>query len=435
MLGLGLPVQPRNLAASRARDLALSVGRASLLGCWPLDEASGTTAADRSGNGRDAAYSGTVTLGATGPFGDGTACITVAAAGAVNLYTSGLASAWNGDEATLDLWFKVSASGDWSDSTARNLLTVGADGSNTFYLRKQTAANTVVAVRVGSGTTSSCSVTISDTSWHHLAAVASKSGDYLRLFLDGALIMTATGLGSWSGSPASTLCMAGASSSSRAAPWKGSLSMPTLRSAALSPLEVARLARCTGHILFDGDSRLDLSTASPCPEQTMQISSVKALRYGFTRLAVSGQTWADMLADIASQGAANYRDSWRNVAVGWAGVNDAVGGADAPTIWARMQQWAGIVRGLGYKVVLCTEIDGANTALNNVSWHSTIWPALNTLIRNGYASVADGLADLGADSRLQDATNTTYIQADKVHPTAAGYGVAAGIIGAAVAAL
>ena len=127
----------------------------------------------------------------------------------------------------------------------------------------------------------------------------------------------------------------------------------------------------------------------------MQVAGVKALRYGFTRTAVSGQTWSDMNGDAATEAGALYRPFWKNVAVGWAGVNDAVGRASAATIWSRMQTWAATMRGLGYKVVLCTEIDGQNVALNGVSWHGTIWPALNTLIAAGWSSVADGLADLG----------------------------------------
>lgn len=418
-----------------ARDLSLSIGRSSCIGFWPLDDASGTTAKDRSANARDAAYSGTVTLGAAGPFTDGTAGISVAGAGAVNLYTAGLASAVNASEITLQEWFKVSASGDWSDSTARNLLTCGADGSNTMYVRKQTAANTIVGVWVGGGATSAVSATLSDTGWHHVAWVVSKSGDYARLFVDGALIGTATGLGTWSGTPASTLMMLGASSSSRAAPWKGSLAAAGMHAAALAPLDIARLARCNGHIVFDGDSRLDLSTASPAPEQTMQVAALKAKRYGFTRIAVSGQTWADMVADIGTQGAGLYRGFWKDIIVGWAGVNDAAAGASAATIWSRMQTWAATVRAQGYRVILCTEVDGQNTALNAVSYHSVTWPALNALIRAGWSSVADGLADLGAEANLQDATNTTYFQADKLHPTATGYGVVAGVIAAAAAAL
>ena len=127
-------------------------------------------------------------------------------------------------------------------------------------------------------------------------------------------------------------------------------------------------------------------------------------------IAVSGQTWADMLADISTQGAGLYRDLWRSIIIGWAGVNDAVAGASAATIWSRMQQWAAIVRAQGYKVILCTEIDGANTALNGVSWHSSIWPDLNALIRGGWASVADGLADLG----YQHANILTYVAAGTV---------------------
>jgi lysophospholipase L1-like esterase len=59
---------------------------------------------------------------------------------------------------------------------------------------------------------------------------------------------------------------------------------------------------------------------------------------------------------------------------------------------------------------------------------------LNTLIKSD-ATLYDSLIDLGADSRLQDATNVTYYNADKVHLTDTGYGVVAALVAAQVSAL
>lgn len=49
--------------------------------------------------------------------------------------------------------------------------------------------------------------------------------------------------------------------------------------------------------------------------------------------------------------------------------------------------------------------------------------------------MADALADLGNNANLQDATNTTYFNADKVHLTTAGYNIVAGIVAAAIASI
>ena len=60
------------IRTTRTRAQArLAVGKGSLIGYWPLDDKSGTTAKDRSGNARDAAYSGTYTLRSPGT-GNGT---------------------------------------------------------------------------------------------------------------------------------------------------------------------------------------------------------------------------------------------------------------------------------------------------------------------------------------------------------------------------
>lgn len=423
-------------AAVRAseRDRVLSIARSSLQEYWPLDEPSGTTANDRSGNAHNGAYTGTVTLNAA-PIGGGAAAIALAATGNVNLFGAGLTASWNGNECTISGWAKVSAAGDWTDGAARYLIDLLADANNQIYIRKSSTNNTLQFVRVASSTSKVIAVTFSDAGAFHVALTISVASGELRAYLNGVQVgVTQTAIGSYSGTPASGTTVIGASNSGSSLGWKGSIEGIRRDNAALAPIDVARLAHSKGFIVYDGDSRTQ-GTTSPYPTQAAQVAGLLAKRYGFQNIGVSGQTVLQMSSDAASQIGALYRDYWPTVAVGWGGVNDGHAGFDAATIWSRLQTWAGIVRGLGCKVVLCTEIDDQGAAGNAVNWHSTIWPALNTLIRAGWAAVADGLADLGADSRLQDAANTTYFNADKLHLTDAGYGVVAGLVAAQVSAV
>lgn len=433
-IGLSTSIGAGRSSRATERDRVLSIARSSLKEYWPLDEPSGAVANDRSGNAHHGAYAGTVTLGAA-PISGGTAAITLAATGNVNLFGASLVSTWDGNQCTIAGWAKVSAAADWIDAAARYLADFLADANNQIYVRKATTNNTLQFVRVASSTSKVLAITFSDTAPFHFAITIDLAGNEMRAYLNGAQVgATLTSIGSYAGTPAAATCVLGASNSTSSLGWKGSIEDVRRDNAALAPIDIARLAHAQGFVIYDGDSRTQ-GTSSPYPTQAAQVASLLAKRYGFVNLGVSGQTVLQMSSDAASQIGALYRDYWRTIAVAWGGVNDGHAGFDAAAIWTRLQSWAAIVRGLGCKVVLCTEIDDQSTAGAAVSWHSVIWPALNTMIRAGWSSIADALVDLGADSRLQDATNTTYFNADKIHLTDTGYGVVASLVAAQVSTL
>jgi len=64
-MGLGLAVVGAPLWGGSYSEKVLAIQRANMLAYWPLGEASGTVAADVSGNGRNGATSG-ATPGAEG---------------------------------------------------------------------------------------------------------------------------------------------------------------------------------------------------------------------------------------------------------------------------------------------------------------------------------------------------------------------------------
>jgi lysophospholipase L1-like esterase len=175
----------------------------------------------------------------------------------------------------------------------------------------------------------------------------------------------------------------------------------------------------------DGDSR---STVDKWYSGSPDFKETLALRnYTSGDTAVSGATVVDRITAFNASVVPQLWAGGANIVVIWGGVN-GVFTYDAADIWGQLQTYCANARAAGFKVILCTEIDAQDAGRNATGWHTTTWPTLNALIRAGWASIADGLADLGADARLQDATDLTYFGADQVHPVAAGYEVIGQII-------
>lgn len=155
----------------------------------------------------------------------------------------------------------------------------------------------------------------------------------------------------------------------------------------------------------------------------------------FSDLAVNGSMVSDMIVrapttvDPFLSGGEPTK-----VCVAFGGVGDG-DSHTAAEIWTRLQTYCADRKAAGEMVVLCTEIDAQDAARNANDWHGTVYPSLNILIRASGTTVADAIVDLGADARLQDATNTTYFMADKLHPNEAGSVVISELVAAVVNAL
>lgn len=183
----------------------------SLIAYWPLSEASGSTANDISGNGRNGAYTG-VDLGQSG-IGDGkTSPYFDGVNDYVDIYSAGLASAFNGAEGSLLLWFKVYAASVWSDATLRYMVEIKADSSNQLYILKHTIANRISFYYVAGGTSKNINATgLTSLLFFSLGFTWSKSNNRLRAYVSGIQSGTdQTGLGTWAGVPAATNTLIGA---------------------------------------------------------------------------------------------------------------------------------------------------------------------------------------------------------------------------------
>jgi len=222
-------------------DAVLAVDPSHLIALWKLNEIGGTTAADSSGNG----YSGTYnapTLNAT-TFTDGSPAPSFDGINDyVDVYSSGLASAFSASEGTFFAWVKVASSGTWSDASTRYVLRFQASSSNFVYLAKTTTANRLQAAYGAGGTTKSVNTAYSGTGWFSYAITWSKSADQVKVYLNGSQDgSTQTGLGTFSGSLGSANAVIGAQSTGAGSPWSGNLSYVMLFSTALSSGNISTL--------------------------------------------------------------------------------------------------------------------------------------------------------------------------------------------------
>jgi hypothetical protein len=233
--GLGLP------ASYTQKVLATRPG--ALIAYWPLNEASGgTTAVNAEGTtARNGTYTN-VTLGTVG-IGDGnTAASFDGSTSHLNVFSSSLASAFNGAEGTYACWLRVSGAGVWSDATIRRVVRVIVNATNQILLFRSSNNNTIGVTYTAGGTNLTQGFAIGGTTeWAHLALTWSKAADQVIGYWNGAQFGTLTGLGIWEGTP--TLAMIGAQNTTPTSVWSGSLARAGLWTAPLTPAELRYLAR------------------------------------------------------------------------------------------------------------------------------------------------------------------------------------------------
>lgn len=147
-----------------------------------------------------------------------------------------------------------------------------------------------------------------------------------------------------------------------------------------------------------------------------------------------GDTIANMLGEAATQIDPEYdARKGRNFLCVWAGTNDMGSGtSDVTTTYNNYVTYCAARRAAGFKVLSFTIINRADT--HNALW-DTGQPIFNSTIRANWQSYADALIDVQAQTNLQDPTNLTYFQSDKIHLTGAGYRIVAGLVKTAIDSL
>ena len=171
----GLPVT-YSLSDATVAELAVTM-QSSLQGWWKMDELSGSTMNDSSGNSRTGVIpTSSSALGSSGKFGNAFALN----GSNVYAYTSGFKGITGGDRRTIALWFKTSTAN-------KPILQYGAAGTATLF--KLSLNSSGAAVLDLGGTTITTSTTgLANGAWHHLAATIPASGNTggTKLYVNGS---------------------------------------------------------------------------------------------------------------------------------------------------------------------------------------------------------------------------------------------------------
>lgn len=225
---------------------------------WQFDECQGSTAHDASGNGNDGTInpgasgntavgtcnSGTSTEmwnnGTTGKFNasldfDGTNDY-------VNIYSSALNTAFDPKHGSISLFAKVASSGNWTDSTVRDLINLRSDISNYIRIGKSNTNNSLGFLYSAGGTIDTLFTSgNSDTDWMHIVMTWDKDNDLISYYLNGTLIGTDNTLGTWSGSLSSSGTTIGSYSTAPITMWDGQIDDVQIFNYALSADQVKQL--------------------------------------------------------------------------------------------------------------------------------------------------------------------------------------------------
>lgn len=366
-------------------------------------------------------YGGTRTLGQPG-IGDGlTACkyVNVANSG-INLFP---ASPINMAEGFWHRWISLDDVVYWTDATTYQFINLSSDATHGVFGRK-TAADGLQAYRRVAAAIPGFNLGVPTTTRYvGVGFVWSVAQGKLWSYINGARNITVS-------ATLDAMVDTIASPSVEPRGWPGNCAHLLIGTGLPTDAEMRVVGDITKQVAFDGDSR---TAGKWWAERAMEAAYPDGVRCyggrGLANWAVSGNTVANLISLAAAGVDTIVNPGGSNTLVVWAGVNSAAVGA--ATIYSQLQTYIAARRAAGWnKIILCSEID----AQSSMTWHNTVWPALNVLLAADH-SFADGFIDLGGDARLQNALDTTYYLADKVHLTAAGYAVVGELAAPVIAAV
>jgi hypothetical protein len=154
---------------------------------WRLDEISGTTAADASGNGRTGTYQAGTTRGVAGATSDGDAAVSFN--GASNSRVTGNNLTTNPQSFSIEAWFKTKTNTGGKLIGFGNSQT-GTSSSYDRHIYMTNAGRLVFGVYLNGTHVITSSNSYNDGNWHHV--VARLSPDGMAMYVDGASVGTDT---------------------------------------------------------------------------------------------------------------------------------------------------------------------------------------------------------------------------------------------------
>ena len=260
----------------------------SPLAYWKLDETSGSVAADSSGNGRDAAYGGGNTLGATSLLTDGTGHALGLTANTSNGVSIAAASWMSVTALTAEALVNFTSSVDGSNGDA--IVDQYGGGGFRWLLWRNTTGK--AALQLTNGTTFynvASTTTLSLNTTYHVAGTW--DGSNIRIYLNGSLENTTATTGTL---PASSQVLAiGAYSNSSSTAPGGSIDEVAIYGTALSGTRIA--AHYTAATSAPADATVT-AVAATATASTL----APALSAGWSVAAVAATASATALPPVVS---------------------------------------------------------------------------------------------------------------------------------------
>ncbi|MBE0410667.1 MAG: hypothetical protein IBX69_13135 [Anaerolineales bacterium] len=220
------------------------IGSAPLV-YFPLNETAGTTAnnlgtLDTAANG---IYTG-VDLADTPAPGGGRAPFFDGTNDYVNIYSTALRDAFDGDEGSKMIWMKVANAGVWTDAKVRAGIRLYADGSNRMHIAKRSQVYETAFYYQTGGAVNLLVHSTSDVNWicyvmtWKVGAGGGVYGYYNGIEFDNLGPIA----NSFAGSLHASNCCIGSYDVTLSNPWHGWLAHGAVWDRVLTPTEVARLA-------------------------------------------------------------------------------------------------------------------------------------------------------------------------------------------------
>jgi concanavalin A-like lectin/glucanase superfamily protein len=219
----------------------LSIWPQYLVAYWPMDELAGSAAIDRSGNGRNGAYT-SATLNQLGWRGGGAASFD-GLLSFNNVFSTSLQSNFPTTEGTIAFWAQVSGAGVWTDAILRRLTIFQVDANNRVFAQKNATSNQLQLSYIAGGTTKTVTTSsFSPTTPFHAAITWSVAADQVKVYVNGLQSgTTQTGLGTWAGTIATNAMVVGAGNTTPLNVWSGIMQDFAIWRAPLTDAQIAAL--------------------------------------------------------------------------------------------------------------------------------------------------------------------------------------------------
>lgn len=188
----------------------------------------------------------------------------------------------------------------------------------------------------------------------------------------------------------------------------------------------------TGGVIFCHGNSLTVGIGGTAyPAQLAALPGISGVVGNVVLSGADGGTTQDMIDDAPTS-----VDNWLplgyspTILVAWEIGNDIYYNGNVEAAKARWIEYCNDRRTAGWDKIISITLTPRNQSTpagDNVAQYNAKLTEINVWLRANYASFCDGLADVEADSRLQNYNNATYFS-DGTHLTTAGYGIVAAIV-------